>query len=74
MPLTAEQYERKLTEPALCEQLPVRDYLDNLVNEVADPKRHSNSFELAEATMTIPLDPSGSDDKMLWISSELDPK
>jgi hypothetical protein len=50
------------------------DYLDNLVNEVPDPKRHSNSFELAEATMTIPLDPSGSDDKMLWISSELDPK
>jgi hypothetical protein len=31
VPLTAEQYERKLTDPALCEQLPVRDYLDNLV-------------------------------------------
>ena len=31
MPLTLEQHERKLQDPALCEQLPVRDYLDNLV-------------------------------------------
>lgn len=29
MPVTLEQYERKLQDPALCEQLPVRDYLDN---------------------------------------------
>ena len=29
MPLTLEQHERKLQDPALCEQLPVRDYLDN---------------------------------------------
>ena len=31
MPLTLEQHERKLHDPALCEQLPVRDYLDNIV-------------------------------------------
>ena len=31
MPLTLEQHERKLHDPALCEQLPVRDYLDNVV-------------------------------------------
>ena len=31
MPLTVEQHERKLQDPALCEQLPVRDYLDNVV-------------------------------------------
>ena len=31
MPLTIEQHDRKLTDPALCEQLPVRDYLDNIV-------------------------------------------
>ena len=31
MPLTLEQHERKLQEPAFCEQLPVRDYLDNVV-------------------------------------------
>ena len=31
MPLTLEQHERKLQDPALCEQLPVRDYLDNVI-------------------------------------------
>ena len=31
MPVTLEQYERKLQDPALCEQLPVRDYLDNIL-------------------------------------------
>ena len=31
MPLTLEQHERKLRDPAMCEQLPVRDYLDNIV-------------------------------------------
>jgi hypothetical protein len=31
MPLTHEQHERKLEDPALCEQLPVRDYLDNVM-------------------------------------------
>jgi len=31
VPLTLEQHERRLYDPALCEQLPVRDYLDNVV-------------------------------------------
>jgi hypothetical protein len=31
VPVTVEQHERKLDYPALCEQLPVRDYLDNIV-------------------------------------------
>ena len=31
MPLTVEQHERRLGEPALCELLPVRDYLDNIM-------------------------------------------
>jgi hypothetical protein len=31
VPVTLEQYERKLQDPALCEQLPVRDYLDNIL-------------------------------------------
>jgi TraG P-loop domain len=31
VPLTLEQHERELQDPALCEQLPVRDYLDNVV-------------------------------------------
>jgi TraG P-loop domain len=31
MPVTLEQYDRKLHDPALCEQFPVRDYLDNIL-------------------------------------------
>src|SRR6267142_6063079 len=31
MPLTRTQHERGLREPALCEQLPVRDYVDGVV-------------------------------------------
>jgi len=31
VPITIAQYEKKLQEPALCEQLPVRDYLDNVI-------------------------------------------
>src|SRR6266481_7126924 len=31
MPLTLEQHEGKLQDPALCEQLPVREYLDDVV-------------------------------------------
>lgn len=31
MPVTLEQYEKRLEDPALCEQLPVRDYLDNIL-------------------------------------------
>ncbi len=31
MPLTLRQHEQKLFNPAVCEQLPVRDYLDNVV-------------------------------------------
>src|SRR5205823_1656936 len=31
MPVTWEDHEKQLDEPALCEQLPVRDYLDNVM-------------------------------------------
>src|SRR5215472_10208080 len=31
MPLTQEQFEKTLDNPALCEQLPIRDYLDNVL-------------------------------------------
>src|SRR6202521_2397997 len=31
VPLTLEKHEGKLHDPALCEELPVRDYLDNVV-------------------------------------------
>ena len=48
--------------------------LENLINEIPDPKRHAGNFEPTEALKTVPLNPSGSDDKMLMVSSELDPK
>lgn len=31
MPITIAEHEKKLQEPALCELLPVRDYLDNVI-------------------------------------------
>ena len=31
MPLTLEKFDRSLQDPPLCEQLPVRDYLDNVM-------------------------------------------
>jgi type IV secretory pathway VirB4 component len=31
MPLTQEQHEKKLQDPPVCEQLPVRDYLDKVM-------------------------------------------
>src|SRR5215467_2952308 len=31
MPLTLQQHEKRLDDPAVCEQLPVRDYLDNVI-------------------------------------------
>jgi hypothetical protein len=48
--------------------------LENLANEVPDPKWHADSFEPAEAVETIPLDPSSLSEKTLKVSSELDPK
>jgi hypothetical protein len=48
--------------------------LENLVGEVPDAKKHAGNFESAEATKTIPLDPSGSGEKALRIDSQLEPK
>jgi len=39
-----------------------------------EPKRHTGSFESAEGTKKIPLDPSNSDGKVMTISADLDPK
>jgi hypothetical protein len=48
--------------------------LENLAGEVPDAKKHTDNFEPAEATKTIPLDPSGSGEKVLRIGSHLEPK
>jgi hypothetical protein len=47
---------------------------ENLAGEVPDPKKHAGNFERAKATKTIPLDPNGSDEKVLRIGSQLEPK
>ena len=31
MPITLAEHEHRMEEPALCEQLPVRDYLDRVM-------------------------------------------
>jgi hypothetical protein len=43
--------------------------LEKLAGEVPDPKKHAGSFEPVKAMKTVPLDPSGSGEKMLQISS-----
>jgi len=48
--------------------------LETLATEAPEPKRHAGSFEPAEGTKKIPLDPSGSYGKVLTISADLDPK
>jgi len=48
--------------------------LEALAAEAPEPKRHVGSFEPAEGTKKIPLDPNNSDGKMLTISADLDPK
>ena len=48
--------------------------LEALAAEAPEPKRHAGSFELAEGTKKIPLEPNSSDDKVLTISADLDPK
>ena len=48
--------------------------LEALAAEAPEPKRHAGNFELAEGTKKIPLDPNGSDGKVLTISTDLDPK
>jgi len=48
--------------------------LEALAAEAPEPKRHAGSFEPAEGTKNIPLDPNGSNDKALMISTDLNPK
>jgi len=42
--------------------------------DIPDPKRHAGSFEPAEETKLVFLDPEASEGKALSISSSLDPK
>jgi len=59
---------------ALAESLAILTSLDDCDQDVPDPKRHAGSFESAEETKLISLDPGTSEGKALRISSSLDPK
>jgi len=48
--------------------------LEALAAEAPEPKRHAGSFEPAEGAKKILLDPDNSDDKVLTISADHDPK
>jgi hypothetical protein len=48
--------------------------LEALAAEAPEPKRHAGSFEPAEGTKKIPLDPNNSDNKVLTNSANLNPK
>jgi len=48
--------------------------IEDLAAEAPEPKRHAGSFEPAEGTKKIPLDPIDSNGKALPISADLDPK
>jgi len=48
--------------------------LEALAVEAPEPKRHVGSFEAAEGTKKIPLDPKDTDGKALMINADLDPK
>jgi hypothetical protein len=49
--------------------------LEKLVNEDLDPSaKHVGSFEAAEQTKEVPLDPTAPEGKELRVSSTLDPK
>jgi hypothetical protein len=49
--------------------------MEKLVNEDLDPTaKHAGSFEAAEQTKEVPLDPAAPEGKALRVSSTLDPK
>jgi hypothetical protein len=49
--------------------------MEKLANEGPDsPAKHAGSFEAAERTKDMPLDPAALEGKVLRVSSTLDPK
>ena len=50
------------------------DTLENLEARLPDAKKHSGSFEPAEDTKRVPLEPNDPDGKALTIGASLDSK
>jgi hypothetical protein len=59
---------------ALVESLSIITSLGDIDQDIPDPKRHAESFEPAEETKLIFLDPGASEGRALSINSTLDPK
>ena len=59
---------------ALAESLAILTGLGDCDQDVPDPKRHAESFEPAEQTKLVFIDPGTSEGSALRISSSLDPK
>ena len=59
---------------ALAETLSIITSLGDGNQDIPNPKRHTGSFEPAEETKLIFLDPEASESRALRISSNLDPK
>jgi len=59
---------------ALAESLSILTSLGDSDQDIPDPKRHVGSFEPAEETKLVFLDPGTSEGRALRISSSLDPK
>jgi len=59
---------------ALAESLSILTGLGDDDQDIPDPKRHARSFEQAEETKLVFLDPGTSEGRALRISSSLDPK
>jgi N12 class adenine-specific DNA methylase len=48
--------------------------LEKMVNDDLDSTKHTGTFEAAEQTEEVPLDPTAPEGKALRVSSTLDPK
>jgi len=59
---------------ALAESLSIINSLVDGDQDIPDPKRHAGSFEPAEETKLVFLDPEATEGKALRISSSLNPK
>ena len=61
-------------EEAIENSTEIASRLKALTAEALEPKRRMGSFEPAEGTKKIPLDPNSSDDKVVSINANLDAK
>jgi hypothetical protein len=59
---------------AILESVTLAADLDDLANEILDPKCHAGNFEPTEDVKLVPLNPTDPKGKALSINATLDPK